>query len=61
MLDVKEKGWHGKDDAFLLRKAAKARRFIISHDHISWDTIRNSGRLPSTLARGGVGVEDLMR
>lgn len=32
VLDVKEKGWHGKDDAFLLRKAAKARRFIISHD-----------------------------
>ena len=30
--DVKEKGWHGKDDAFLLRKAAKTRRFIISHD-----------------------------
>ena len=32
VLDVKEKEWHGKDDAFLLRKAAKTRRFIISHD-----------------------------
>jgi predicted nuclease of predicted toxin-antitoxin system len=32
VLDVKEKGWRGKDDAFLLRKAAKTRRFIISHD-----------------------------
>ncbi len=32
VLDVKEEGWHGRDDAFLLRKAAKARRLIISHD-----------------------------
>lgn len=38
VLDVKEKGWHGKDDGFLLRKAAKARRFIVSHD-------RDFGRL----------------
>lgn len=32
VLDVKEKGWHGKDDADLLQKAAKTRRFVISHD-----------------------------
>jgi predicted nuclease of predicted toxin-antitoxin system len=32
VLDVKERGWHGKEDVFLLRKAAQTGRFIISHD-----------------------------
>lgn len=30
--DVIEQGWQGKSDAFLLRKAWKAQRFIITHD-----------------------------
>jgi len=32
VLDVKERGWHGTTDATLLRKAARSRRMIISHD-----------------------------
>lgn len=30
--DVKEEGWQGKDDAFLLRRAWATQRFVISHD-----------------------------
>jgi hypothetical protein len=30
VLDVKERGWQGKSDVFLLRKAWKAHRFIPS-------------------------------
>ncbi len=32
VLDVKERGWHGTADADLLRKAARSRRVVISHD-----------------------------
>lgn len=49
VLDVKEKGWHGKDDAFLLRKASKARRFIITHD-------RDFGRLAINQRQSCYGV-----
>lgn len=38
VLDVKENRWYGKEDADLLRKAARAKRFVISHD-------RDFGRL----------------
>lgn len=30
--DVKEEGWQGKDDTFLLRRAWATRRVVISHD-----------------------------
>lgn len=30
--DVKEEGWQGKDDVFLLRRAWAAQRIVISHD-----------------------------
>ena len=32
VLDVKEHGWQGKSDVFLLRKAWKAQRVILTHD-----------------------------
>jgi len=32
VLDVKERGWYGKADIDLLRKAAQGRRIVISHD-----------------------------
>ena len=32
VLDVKEHGWQGKSDVFLLRRAWKAQRVIITHD-----------------------------
>lgn len=30
--DVKEEGWQGRDDVFLLQRAWATQRFVISHD-----------------------------
>jgi len=32
VIDVKEKGWHGADDKFLMTFAWKEERFILTHD-----------------------------
>lgn len=32
VIDTKEEGWHGKDDEYLLEKAFKDNRFILTHD-----------------------------
>ncbi len=32
VLDAKEQGWQGRSDVFLLRKALRAQRVIITHD-----------------------------
>lgn len=32
VIDVKEKGWYGADDKFLLANALEERRFILTHD-----------------------------
>jgi predicted nuclease of predicted toxin-antitoxin system len=32
VIDVKEKGWHGKEDKFLLEQAYADERFILTHD-----------------------------
>jgi predicted nuclease of predicted toxin-antitoxin system len=32
VVDVKEMGLHGKDDAYLLKKAHKERLFVLTHD-----------------------------
>ena len=32
LVDVKEKGWYGADDKFLLAIALEERRFILTHD-----------------------------
>ena len=32
VIDVKEEGWRGSDDKYLLRKANEDKRFILTHD-----------------------------
>ncbi len=32
VIDVKEKGWHGADDKFLMSIALQEKRFILTHD-----------------------------
>jgi len=32
VIDVKEKGWHGKEDTYLMEIANKEKRFILTHD-----------------------------
>ncbi len=49
VLDVKERRWHGKEDAELLQKAARAKRFVISHD-------RDFGKLAINQRRPCYGV-----
>ena len=32
VVDVKEKGWHGNEDKYLMEIANKGKRFILTHD-----------------------------
>ena len=32
VIDTKEENWHGKDDEYLLKKAFRDSRFILTHD-----------------------------
>jgi predicted nuclease of predicted toxin-antitoxin system len=32
VVDVKEKGWHGREDVYLLKRAYDDKRFIVTHD-----------------------------
>ena len=32
IIDVKEKGWYGADDKFLMTIASEEKRFILTHD-----------------------------
>lgn len=45
VLDVKEKGWHGSEDKFLIAIAWEEKRFILTHDR-DFGTLAIHERVP---------------
>lgn len=44
VIDVKEQGWHGKEDSYLLKQAFLANRVILTHDADFGTLVINEGQ-----------------